>query len=105
MLDTTSAHRLLVPISPGLYSEIGVSSSREIELGQVVIATGPGLLAFDGDRERDLAAGQEARIRIERCGPRVIDVAKALVLAAQRGIYRNGPHWHDSRGRATISCC
>ncbi len=103
--DGTSAHRLLVPISPGLYSEIGVASSRQIELGQVVVTTGPGLLAFDGDRERDLAPGQQAHIRIERLGPRVIDVPRALVLAAQRGVYRNTRHWHDSRGKVTTPCC
>ena len=100
-----AGERLLVPISPGLYCEIGVTRSRELALGQEVVIEGPGLLAFDGDRERPLAAGQPARARVERLGPRVIDVGQTLALAAERGTYRNRREWHDARGSASVSCC
>jgi hypothetical protein len=96
---------LRVPISPGLYSEVAVVRSRELALGQRVEVCGPGLLAFDGDRERELAAGQRAWLRVERTGPRVIDIDLALRCAAARGSFRDGRPWRDSRGGASSSCC
>ena len=96
---------LLVPISPGLYTELGVIDSRELKLGERVELTGPGLLAFDGDRERNLAEGQAASLWVERSGPRVIDVPATLREAAQRGSYREGRPWRDHRGSASSTCC
>ena len=96
---------LLVPISPGLYTQLGIASSRVIGLGEEVFVEGPGLLAFDGDRERALAPGQKARIWVERTGPRVIDVPGALREAALRGSYSDGRHWHDHRTRVSAGCC
>ena len=96
---------LLVPISPGLYTELGVIDSRELKLGERVELSGPGLLAFDGDRERDLAPGQGASLWVERSGPRVIDVPAALREAARRGSYREGRPWRDPRGSASSTCC
>jgi hypothetical protein len=96
---------LLAPISPGLYTELGIASSRIIALGEPVEIEGPGLLAFDGDRERELRPGQVARVRVERDGPRVVDVEAALREAARRGSYRDGRPWHDHRTSVSASCC
>jgi hypothetical protein len=96
---------LLAPLSPGLYRELGVISSRELALGDAVEVVGPGVLAFDGDRERWLRAGQRATLRVERTGPWVIDANAALHEAARRGNYRDGRAWHDHRTSATGSCC
>jgi predicted polyphosphate/ATP-dependent NAD kinase len=96
---------LLAPISPGLYSEIGVLDSREVSLGERVEVCGPGLLAFDGDRERELARGQRAWLWVERSGPRVIDVPAALCEAARRGSYREGRPWSDHRKSVSATCC
>jgi hypothetical protein len=96
---------LRVPISPGLYAEIGIVRSRELPLGEAVEVVGPGLLAYDGDRERELAPGQVARLRVERVGPRVIDVTLALTHAAANGSFRDGRHWHDNRMSGGVACC
>ncbi len=96
---------LLVPISPGLYAQLGIRGSRILELDEEVVVEGPGLLAFDGDRERALERGQRARLRVERTGPRVIDVGATLREAASRGCYRDRPHWHDHRTRVSSGCC
>jgi hypothetical protein len=98
---------LLAPISPGLFRTVHVASARRIPLGRVVQLVGPGVLAFDGDRERALAAGQTARLRVERDGPRVIDVARALTLAARAGRFVDRGHWHDAfdAARGEIDCC
>jgi hypothetical protein len=104
-IEDASERPLLVPISPGLYTQIGVRASRELPLGEVVIVRGPGLLAYDGDRERNLAPGEIARLRVERSGPHLIDVGAALTLAAANGSFRDGRHWHDQRMGAGATCC
>jgi hypothetical protein len=101
----SGAAPLRVPISPGLYSDVAVTRSRELPLGERVEVRGPGLLAFDGDRERVLEAGQSAWLRVERTGPRVVDVDLTLRSAAANGSFRDGRPWRDSRGRAASSCC
>jgi hypothetical protein len=61
----------------------------------VVEVKGPGVLAFDGDRERALAQGERVELSVLRDGPWVIDVARALSLAASRGLYQDRPHVHE----------
>jgi hypothetical protein len=80
-----------VPISPGLYTRVGLARCEPMALGEVVLASGPGILAFDGDRRREVAAGAEVRFRVERDGPNVIDVARTMAEAARRGVYVNRP--------------
>ena len=54
------------------------------------------MLAFDGDRERKLARGQRASLRVERTGPFVIDPERALRLAAERGAFLDRSGWRDA---------
>lgn len=75
------------PISPGLYADVSVAGCDELALGEVVEASGPGILAFDGDRRRVLRDGMRVRLRVQRDGPHVIDVPRAMALAAERGLY------------------
>ena len=86
---------LLAPISPGLYRTAFVTSAKRVALGEPVLVEGPGILEFDGDRERVLAPGERAELRVVRDGPWQIDVQRALTLAAQRGLFLDLPHWHD----------
>ncbi len=76
------------PIAPGLYATVRVAETRVIAFGEVVPLAGPGVLAFDGERERVLQHKQHARLSVQRDGPWVIDVAKTLALAAARGAFR-----------------
>jgi hypothetical protein len=76
------------PIAPGLYADVAVADARRLALGEEIEVKGPGVLAFDGERERTLAKGQRARLRVERSGPRVIDVRRTLQLAVERECYR-----------------
>lgn len=80
---------LLAPIAPGLYEPIAVRSHARLPLGKPVTVTGPGVLAFDGERERVLKPGQGATLRVARDGPWVIDVHATLEYAACVGLYRN----------------
>jgi len=87
---------LLAPVSAGLYRRVNVMGFRALALGEEVLLRGPGVLAFDGDRERRLLPGQTARLRVERTGPFVIDVDRALRLAAERGAFLDRARWHDA---------
>jgi hypothetical protein len=87
---------LLVPISPGLYRTAFVAHAKRIALGEPVFLEGPGVLELDGDRDHLLAANERVELRVERDGPWQIDVARALALAAERGLFLDRPHWHDA---------
>lgn len=95
---------LLVPISPGLYRTVHVGEARRVPLREAIVVTGPGVLAFDGDREVALEEGEEATLRIERAGPNVISVERALTAAAKNGLYLDRGPFHDGHG-ILPECC
>lgn len=82
-----SARRLRAPLAPGWYAEVGIGEVAPLAEGETVVVHGPGILAFDGERQRVLGPDQRAALTVERSGPRVIDVGRALHLAAQRGVF------------------
>jgi len=97
---------LLAPLSPGLFRTVHVEAVRRVALGEDVRVEGPGVLAFDGDRERALAPGQGAVLTLRRDGPRVIDVALALRASADAAAFFDRGHWHDPHDRAGgFDCC
>ena len=97
--------RLRVPLSAGLYGTVHVAEARRTALGEEVVVSGPGVLAFDGDRERTLEPDQAARMRVVRDGPRVIDIDRTLRLAAERGLFHDLAAWDDGRGSGGVDCC
>lgn len=78
---------LTAPISPGLYAEVAIEACERIDLGVTVEVRGPGILAFDGDRRRVVRDGTTVRLRVERDGPWVIDVARAMTEATAREVF------------------
>jgi len=86
VVELGAGRPLRAPISPGLFGEVQVSRWQALALGESVVFAGPGVVAFDGDRLRELAAGEQATVCVRRDGPWVIDVAASLRLAAQRGL-------------------
>ncbi len=83
-----SGFLLHAPVAPGLYQDVHIRSVRRVGLSETVTVTGPGMLAFDGERERRLRPGQHAALTLLRDGPRVIDVRATLAEAARRGLFR-----------------
>lgn len=81
---------LNAPIAPGYYRSVTITSCREVSFGEITTMTGPGVLAFDGERECALGADQQARLTLSRSGPWVVNVARAMHLAAERGAFRAG---------------
>ena len=86
--DASATDFIRGPFAPGLYQLIPIAEARLLPLGRPVRWTGPGLIALDGERERTLKPGQVATVRVERTGPYVIDVRRALRLAGERRLLR-----------------
>jgi len=78
--------RLNVPVSPGLFAELGVQSHQQIPFATPVLFRGPGVLACDGDRDHKLVAGATARAQLLRDGPWVPNLTAAMRYATQMGI-------------------
>jgi len=66
------------PIAPGLYHDVEIASYERLDLGQSVTMEGPGVLAFDGERDVVLAPGQSVSITLNANGPWVVDPTAAL---------------------------
>jgi hypothetical protein len=96
---------LRVPISPGLYETVGIDSVDRAALDTPIRWRGPGLLAFDGDREIELSEAGGATLWVTREGPWVIDPQRALHAAARQGLFVDMGPWHDHRAGGGHSCC
>lgn len=83
--DRASPRRVVAALAPGRFESIGLGQTRTATLGEPMRLTGPGVLAFDGERERVLAPGQAATFRTLRDGPWVVDVRKVLTRAVACG--------------------
>ncbi len=88
LLNMGKGEVVCAPIAPGLYQDVSVRSVGATPLGQRIEISGPGVLAFDGERERTLKPGQKAWLSLERNGPWVIDTQRTMELAACRGTFR-----------------
>jgi predicted polyphosphate/ATP-dependent NAD kinase len=74
---------LPAPLAPGLVAPVAVSSVRALNLGDAVtVDPGGGVLALDGEREIELAAGERATVRVIN-GPTRIDVDAVMRHAAR----------------------
>ena len=81
---------IFAPIAPGLFLPVGVDSFRNIEPGtEVPVLPVPSIIALDGEREVDLHEGDSASIRLDRDGPRVVDVPAALKWATGAGFFQD----------------
>ncbi|MBK79831.1 MAG: ATP-NAD kinase [Gammaproteobacteria bacterium] len=86
---------LTVPIAPGHYRPVQVRAWRRVSFGEIIEFRGPGVLAFDGERERVLPPSAGARLTVSRDGPWVVDVHRALALGAERSGFRRDQLTHS----------
>ena len=71
---------------PGAFARTGVLTEAEVERvpdGGTVDLVGPGVLSFDGERDRTLADGQVAHATVRRDGPHVINPQRTIAAAAR----------------------
>ncbi len=76
------------PIAPGTYETVGIVDHRVISLDEQVIVEGPGVLAFDGERDHILTEGQTATLSIRKDGPWVINPTKTIELANENKYFQ-----------------
>jgi len=88
--------RLRAPLLPGHFDTLTIESVEHVADDQPVRLDGPGVLAFDGERQRVLGDGATATVTVRRDGPFVVAVSHMLACAAHRGLFDdpeadNGP--------------
>jgi predicted polyphosphate/ATP-dependent NAD kinase len=67
------------PILPGVFKEVGISSLKELHVGdRVKIPSGRHTLALDGEREIEVNECDEVVVEVSREGPLLIDIPLAL---------------------------
>ena len=81
---------VFAPIAPGLFRPVGLELLERLRAGeQRPVSLTPSLIALDGEREVELAEGDEAFIRLEAHGPLVVDMKAALAGAVSRRFFQN----------------
>jgi len=90
-LDPDFACRVRAAIGPGLFADVGVSRVRQLLPGDdVPVGLTPCVLALDGEREVEVRRGQNACVRLSEDTMRVVDVARVMEYARQRGLFLRG---------------
>ncbi|MEZ5217573.1 MAG: hypothetical protein R2705_15675 [Ilumatobacteraceae bacterium] len=90
-----AARTVRVPLVPGTFHTVRIAEARRVAFGEPIELHGPGVLAYDGERDRVLAAGTTATVVVRDDGPHVVDVDHTLMLAADRRCFdlsREGDH-------------
>ncbi len=73
------------PVAPGVFADVALASVDQLPAGSTVTWEGPGVLSFDGERDRSIEPGQVIQVEIRRDGPLVIDVGRAVDLGLATG--------------------
>ena len=77
---------LAAPIGPGLVAEVGVAAIEDLPPGRAIaLQTSTGTIAFDGERELEISAGDRLVATLTTDGPFTIDVPRTLSWAAANG--------------------
>lgn len=80
-----NATTVKAPIAPGTIADVAILDWRKIAPGEKVdINLHPGTIALDGEREVELLPNQNVHASLSMDGPWVVDVPKAMLLAATR---------------------
>jgi hypothetical protein len=87
-LGPRGKHKIHAPIAPGMYETIRIKKAETVAFDEVIEFTGPCVLAFDGEREREIQDGQKVSMRLSRTGPSVLDIEKTMQLAACRQAFQ-----------------
>lgn len=80
--------RVLVPVAPGLLTRVAVREHRVLSIGEsVVLDSQASTVALDGEREIELYGQHTITVRLTMNGPRVVDFARCMELAARSGVF------------------
>jgi hypothetical protein len=87
--------RVRAPLSPGTFDTVEVFEVRALDDGHSIELQGPGVLAFDGERDLPIGEATTVTMSIDRSGPQLIDVARTLTCAAHQRIFDVPTRLHE----------
>lgn len=87
LVDTST--EVLAPIAPGIVAEVPIAGWERLPEGQrFEVESRPSSVALDGERAFTVTPSQKVEVSIQRNGPPVVQVDRALQMAAERGLFR-----------------
>jgi predicted polyphosphate/ATP-dependent NAD kinase len=85
--STAALATVAAPIGPGLVADVGVAAIEILPPGKpIALRTANGTIAFDGEREIEIAEGERLVAALDTGGPYTIDVPRTLSWAAANGV-------------------
>ena len=86
----TGQATVLAPVAPGMVTEVSIASWERLAEGErVEIERRHSTIALDGERALTVTPQQKVEISVQRNGPPVVQVERALQVAAELGLFRN----------------
>ena len=85
--DPKAKQGVFAPILAGSVSDVGIVDIKEVGLGETIELNGPGVLAFDGERDFVMGENESAKATVLRSGPKVIDPTFAIQTAAANKVF------------------
>ncbi len=82
--------RVLAPIAPGIVTEVAIARWERLAEGErVALEPRHCSVALDGERAFTVNPRQTVEISVQRNGPPVVQVERALQVAAELGLFKN----------------
>jgi hypothetical protein len=83
------AATVLAPIAPGVVPAVPIARWRRLAEGErIEVERRHSSIALDGERAFTVTPEQQVEISVQRNGPPVVQVERALTLAAEHGLFR-----------------
>ncbi len=80
---------VLAPIAPGMVPAVPIAQWRRLAEGErIQLKRRHSAIALDGERAFTVTAQQQVEISVQRNGPPVVQIDRALRLAAEQGLFR-----------------
>ena len=82
--------RVRAPIAPGIVAEVAIAHWERLEEGErVALEPRHSAVALDGERAFTVTPRQRVEISVQRNGPPVVQVERALQVASEIGLFRS----------------
>ena len=80
---------VLAPIAPGMVSQVSISHWERLTEGEkIALEPRHSSVALDGERAFTVTPAQRVEISVQRNGPPVVQVERALQIASELGLFR-----------------
>jgi len=80
--------KVKAPIAPGLIRWVPVESFRLFEAGEMIpVSYGPSVIALDGEREISQGKGERVNVKLNPCGPYIVDLNETLRQASEECLF------------------